>query len=65
MKALHFGAKYWAFYLGRDGFYPSFHGKYGYTVVKFGSGSYMNSTAEMSNLPNYILGDENLVLKIA
>jgi len=60
---LHFGVKYWAFYLGKDSFYPAFNGKFGYTTVKFGSGSYLNSSAELTTLPNYILGDQALIVK--
>lgn len=64
MKAYHYGVKYWAFYLGRDSSHAPFNGKFGYTTVVFGNAAYVNSTAEFVNLPNYILGDNNLVLKI-
>lgn len=63
LQVLHYAAKYWAFYLGRDGFFSSFNGKFGYTTVRFGAGSYLNSTGEVFTLTSYNEGDTNLIVK--
>lgn len=36
MPAIHFGAKYWGFYLGWNSYHSTFNGKFGYTTVRFG-----------------------------
>jgi hypothetical protein len=41
LGAYHYAGKYFAIYMGRDGHYYPFNGKFAYTTLRFGPGAYL------------------------
>jgi hypothetical protein len=61
-KALHYVAKYFALYLGKDGFFSPLNGKFAYVTVHFGPASWIPMGTPVNTLKSFVDGDTNLIV---
>lgn len=63
ISVYHIAAKYWGLYLGHDGHYAPFSGKFAFTTLRFGPGAYLPEPMEAPTiLDTYTTGDNELIV---
>lgn len=61
-KAVHYVSKYFALYLGNDGYYSPLNGKFAYVTVHFGDKAWIPLGTEVTTLQSFVDGDTKLVV---